>query len=230
MTDRTTPAPTTPEPVRLADLLGDAEAACAACGTTLVGPHCHACGERRARPEDESLAHFFRDQFREVTSADGRLWRSARALFVPGRLTTEFFSGRRGLYVRPVRIFLVVNILFFFWMSFFGGQAFLGDPGLYRHNPAFDAPMTEAADAAGVTAEVYDAAFGQRAQTLAPTLIAVWVPVYALLLSLLLATARKSVVRHLVFATHFVATLMGSSVVLTVLMALPLLVILWTTG
>ena len=204
--------------------------ACAACAEVLAGPYCHACGERAPRPDDESLAAFARDQFHEVTSADGRLWRSVKALFDPGRLTEEYFAGRRGLYVRPVRLFLVVNVLFFFWMGFFGGQAFLGDPGLYRSNAAFDGPMTEAAQEAGVAAEVYDAAFGARARTLAPTLIAVFVPVYALLIALMLARTSRPAVRHVVFATHFVATLMASSVFITFLMAVPLLLILWTTG
>ena len=205
-------------------------ASCAACSRELAGDYCHGCGERAVRPEDESLAAFLREQFQEVTSADGRLWRSVRALFVPGRLTEEYFAGRRGLYVRPVRLFLIVNILFFLWMSWMGGQAFLGDPGLYRSSPAFDGPMTEAVNDAGVTAELYDAAFGQRARALAPTLIAVFVPVYVLLITVVLARTGRPVVRHVVFATHFVAALMASSVLITVLMAVPLLLVLWTTG
>ncbi len=203
---------------------------CAACDEPLAGVYCHACGERRARPEDESLAAFLRDQFHEVTSADGRLWRSVRALFVPGRLTEEYFAGRRGLYVRPVRLFLVVNVLFFLWVSFFGGQAFLGDPGLYRSHASFERPMAHAAAQAGVSDEAFDVAFGQRARSLAPTLIAVFVPVYALVVALLLVRAGRSTVRHVVFATHFVAALMASSVLITLAMALPLLVVLWTTG
>ena len=88
--------------------------ACAACDEPFAGTYCHACGERRPRPDDESLAHVLREQFHEVTSADGRPWRTLQGLFIPGGLTDEYFAGRRGLYVRPVRIFLVANILFFF--------------------------------------------------------------------------------------------------------------------
>ncbi|WP_420454832.1 DUF3667 domain-containing protein [Rubrivirga sp.] len=205
-------------------------ARCAACDEPLVGAYCHECGERRPRPEDESLAAFLRDQFHEVTSADGRLWRSVKALFVPGTLTTEYFAGRRGLYVRPVRLFLVVNVVFFLWMSNFGAQAFLGDPGLYRSNPAFDARMTEAVNDAGVTAERYDAAFRQRARALAPTLIAVFVPAYVAFIALILVRTGRPVVRHAVFATHFVAVLMASSVLITAVLAAPLLAVLWLTG
>lgn len=68
---------------------------CVTCGTTLEGAYCHTCGERRLDLEDEALRHFLRDQFHEVTSADGRLWRTLKALFVPGKLTDEYVRGRR---------------------------------------------------------------------------------------------------------------------------------------
>ena len=203
---------------------------CAACGEPLAGRYCHACGERAARPEDESLAAFLRDQFHEVTSADGRLWRTFRALFVPGRLTTEYFAGRRGVYVRPVRIFLVLNVLFFLWVGWAGGPGFVGDAALYRSNWRFAEWMAEAATAAGVSNDVYDAAFSQRAHALAPTLIAVFIPVFTAVLALVLAPARRPLVRHAVFATHYVAVLMASTAFVSLVLALPLLVIRALTG
>lgn len=211
-------------------VLPESDTTCPACGTSAIGPYCHACGERQPTPEDESLAAFLRDQFHEVTSADGRLWRSLRALFVPGRLTTEFFAGRRSLYVRPVRLFLVVNILFFLWISVMGGQAFRGDATLYRSNPQFDAPMSRASAEAGVSEDVYDAAFGQHAERLAPTLIAVFVPLFAALLALVLLPARASLVRHVVFSTHFVAVFMASSILVTLVLFTPQMIAFTLTG
>ena len=203
---------------------------CAACDAALAGPFCHGCGERVPKPEDESLGHFLREQFQEITSADGRLWRSVRALFAPGKLTEEFFAGRRGVYVRPVRLFLVVNVLFFLWVGWFGGQGFVGDASLYRANWRFDRAMTAEAVEAGVPGEVYDAAFSQRARVLAPTLIALCIPAFAVVLGLVMAPARSPLVRHAVFATHYVAVLMASTVLVSVVLAAPLFVILAVTG
>ena len=200
-----------------------ASAACAACGEPLIGAYCHACGERRPHPDHESLAHFLREQFAEVTSADGRLWRTLRALFVPGELTAEYFAGRRGLYVRPVRIFLVLNVLFFLWVGVFGGQGFVGDAAIYRSNWRFAERMSEATSAAGVPDDVYDAAFSARARTLAPTLIAVLIPAFTVVFALVLSPARRPIARHAVFATHYVAVLMASTVIVSVLLALPIL-------
>ena len=227
-----------PTPAPLAPAMGadgsapepPAETLCAACEARLVGPYCHACGERVPKPEDESLGHFLREQFHEVTSADGRLWRSVRALVVPGKLTQEHFAGRRGLYVRPVRLFLIVNVLFFLWVGWFGGQGFVGDASVYRANWRFDQAMTAAAAESGVPGDVYDAAFSQRARVLAPTLIAVFIPALTVVLALVLAPARPPLVRHAVFAMHYVAVLMASTVVVSLLLAAPLFAILAITG
>ena len=191
----------------------EAPGVCAACGAALVGPYCHACGERRPRPDDESLGAFLREQFHEVTSADGRMWRTFRALPVPGKLTDEHFSGRRGLYLRPVRLFLVVNVVFFLVLTFLGGQAFRGDAALYRANPVYAGPMEVAAEREGVSDEAYDAAFGRHADTLSRTLVVLFVPLCAFALAVVLLPARPPVVRHVVFATHFVVVFMASTVV-----------------
>ena len=187
---------------------------CAACGGATVGPYCHACGERRVRPEDESLGAFLREQFHEVTSADGRMWRSLKALFVPGKLTEEYFAGRRGRYLRPVRLFLVANVAFFFSLSALGATSiFLGsanmqrDAGLYGEWAA--SRLAAEADAAGVEQDVYDAAFDQKSGTLATTLIGLLVPGFALCLAVVLFGA--SGLRHLVFSTHYVAFAMAGT-------------------
>ncbi len=213
-----------------APLATPAASPCAACEEALVGAYCHACGERAARPEDESLGHFLREQFHEVTSADGRLWRTVKALPIPGKLTAEYFAGRRGLYVRPVRVFLVLNILFFLWAGWFNVAGVVGDASLYRSNWRFSGTMAEAAMGAGVSGEAYDAAFSQRARVLAPTLIAAFIPTFAVLFALALAPARRRFARHAVFATHFVAVLLASMVLTSLALVLPLLVIQAFTG
>lgn len=197
--------------------------ACAACGAELVGAYCHACGERRPRPEDESLGHFLREQFAEVTSADGRLWRSFRALLVPGKLTTEYLSGRRGLYLRPVRLFILGNIAFFLLLTASGASSiFLGGADTFRTESRFGrwaaAEMSGDAAEAGVAQDVYDAAFSQHGERISTTLIAVLIPGLALTLAAALFWTGAAGVRHLVFATHFMAFAMIGSVLVALVL------------
>jgi hypothetical protein len=58
-----------------------------------------------------------------ITNADSRLWRTLVLLLLrPGRLTLEFFAGRRASYLPPVRLYLVLSVAFFLLASFGDGS------------------------------------------------------------------------------------------------------------
>jgi len=58
--------------------------------------------------------HFSREATEDLTHADSRLWRTLFALlFKPGFLTREFLEGRRVRYLPPLRLYLVLSVLFF---------------------------------------------------------------------------------------------------------------------
>ena len=231
------PAPRVPLATETPELLAKgtpespAPEACAACGAPRMGEFCAACGHRRQRPEDESLWHFLREGVSVVTSADGKLWRSVRGLFVPGKLTAEHFAGRRGLYLHPVRLFLLLNVAFFFVLSGAGGSVFRGP--LQSHTAAgLYGPLAERVSQRQAEAwpspEAYEASFNRQADTLAPTLVAVLVPVIALGLALALWPVGASGVRHLVFATHAVAAIMAVLLALIAAVGVPALVLAWS--
>lgn len=87
--------------------------ACMNCGTVLTGEYCTACGQRH-EPHVHTLGHFLGEAFESITHADSRLWRTMGHLLVkPGRLTRDFFQGRRASYLPPFRLYLVISLLFF---------------------------------------------------------------------------------------------------------------------
>jgi hypothetical protein len=74
---------------------------------------------RREAPV-HSLWHFTQVAAEDLTHADSRLWRTLGALLGrPGYLTREFLAGRRARYLPPVRLYLVLSVLFFLWASTF---------------------------------------------------------------------------------------------------------------
>jgi hypothetical protein len=86
---------------------------CSNCGTPLSGEYCVACGQRH-EPHIHSMAHFAGEAFESITHADSRLWRTMWFLLAkPGRLTREFFDGRRAAYLPPFRLYLVISLAFF---------------------------------------------------------------------------------------------------------------------
>jgi hypothetical protein len=114
--------------------------ACANCGTILTGPFCSECGQRHHTHPAHSLRHFIGEATEDLTHADSRLWQTLYALLLrPGFLTEEFLAGRRARYLPPVRLYLVVSIIFFLLV---GLQSWLSPPpirvqnshGLFRYD------------------------------------------------------------------------------------------------
>jgi len=95
---------------------------CDNCGARVPGRYCGNCGQR-LEPPLHSLWHFSQVAFEDVTHADSRLWRTLWALLTrPGYLTREFLAGRRARYLPPVRLYLVLSVLFFLWAAASRGQ------------------------------------------------------------------------------------------------------------
>jgi hypothetical protein len=90
---------------------------CENCGATVSGRYCGACGQR-LDPPVHSLWHFTQLATEDLTHADSRLWHTLAALlFKPGHLTSEFLIGRRARYLPPVRLYLVLSVVFFLWAA-----------------------------------------------------------------------------------------------------------------
>jgi hypothetical protein len=85
---------------------------CLDCGAPLTGKFCTVCGQK-----DEALKRGVKDlalEFLQHPLVDTKLWRSLVPLiFRPGGLTEEYLAGRRTRYVRPLKLYLTISVIFF---------------------------------------------------------------------------------------------------------------------
>jgi hypothetical protein len=90
---------------------------CTNCGASVPGRYCGTCGQR-LEPPVHTLWHFMKVATEDLTHADSRLWHTLGALLLkPGFLTRQFLDGRRASYLPPVRLYLVLSVVFFIWFS-----------------------------------------------------------------------------------------------------------------
>ncbi|MBA3810253.1 MAG: DUF3667 domain-containing protein [Caulobacteraceae bacterium] len=86
---------------------------CANCGTPLAGAYCHACGQL-AEDFERSIGALLAEAFENLFHADGRLFRTLpRLVLDPAGLTRDYLAGHRASQMPPLRLFLVVVLLFF---------------------------------------------------------------------------------------------------------------------
>jgi len=86
---------------------------CPNCGAPRVDRFCSACGQN-SRSYLRATREIVGDVLSEAFDLDSRLGRTLRFLVLrPGYLSREFASERRASYVSPVRLYIVVSLVFF---------------------------------------------------------------------------------------------------------------------
>lgn len=90
-----------------------APSACENCGSVLQGHYCHVCGQHAHSPL-RNFGHAIEEVFESFWHLDGRIFRTMRDLFVPGRVAAGYLAGHRVRYVAPLRLFVIASLLTFF--------------------------------------------------------------------------------------------------------------------
>src|SRR3954454_10062141 len=81
---------------------------CPACAKVRRSQFCPQCGEERLRARDLTLRDLAEQFAKKMTSVDGKLLRTSRAVLTqPGMLTTAYLRGERRQYLAPLALFLL---------------------------------------------------------------------------------------------------------------------------
>lgn len=149
---------------------------CKNCDTPMNATFCPECGQKDVNFE-RPFVELFKELLYETFDFDGRAARTVQTMFSrPGVLTEEFLAGHRQRYSPPVRLYLVISVLFFLVMAWVVRKGIL-----FPVNP-------ESAGEVRVLAENM------------PTLMFIFLPVFALLLKAAFRT--RLYFDHLIHALH----------------------------
>lgn len=117
---------------------------CAECGNLLGGRYCANCGQE-ADIRLPTFGGFVHEAIGEHVALEGKLFRTLWVLVrSPGLLTAEYVVGRRQRYLRPLRLYLTLSLLFFLALGL-TSKSFLH---IQNHE---DAPAAGAAKSQGLT-------------------------------------------------------------------------------
>jgi hypothetical protein len=153
---------------------------CKNCDTPIKERFCPQCGQKDIELE-RPLSELLGEAVRETIDIDGRVARTLWTLIRrPGVLTSEFLAGRRRRYSPPLRLYLLVSVLFFLLAAWVTRQGALLIEG-----------QTLEANAAGQARLVAE---------YVPRLMFLLLPVFALLLKI--GFRRRFYFDHLIHSLH----------------------------
>ena len=198
---------------------------CANCKEPLSGSFCYKCGEKKLVPaRDFSLIKFLEQTLDGFTHFDSKFIKSFQYLITkPGFLTAENIGGLRVPYMKPIQIFLIVGVLFFFLLphasSFFNipqdmikGYA-SNDISENIFHYDLGKTIAEKAEAHHMTPESVMQSIYSKAPDKSKAFLFVMLPFWALGIWALFRKQQPFYVPHLIFAIHSFAFFMILDVV-----------------
>jgi hypothetical protein len=89
---------------------------CKSCGNSFAGNYCNECGEKILKPSDRSFKTLLSNILIAITFADSKMIKTLwLVLKKPGFVSKEFANGRRVNYLKPISLFFVLNLIYFFF-------------------------------------------------------------------------------------------------------------------
>jgi hypothetical protein len=194
---------------------------CGNYGAGLTGRFCAECGEKKLTPKDYTLGHFIEETIDGLTHLDSRFLRTLRLLLSkPGELSNAFFHGGRSRYTKPLSLFIIINIVFFFLQPHTG--LFANKYANYVANPGHHAAVRDHLRKTGETEEAYRARFNTNLQQQKKSLFIVAVPLLALCMLVVFAGTGRTYAEHLVFSVQVYAFLLVFLAALVLVVLFPI--------
>lgn len=169
---------------------------CLDCGSVGTGAFCGTCGQRREAPL-LPFRQILAEAAADLTNIDGRSVRTLATLFRnPGAVTRDYIAGRRTRYVPPFRLFLIASAVYFSVILLTDSSSFL----------VFGANLTINGEPPGSVIEVEpELGSGPFADFigLAPRLMFLLLPVFAIFLKLAYAGSGRLYAEHVIFSLHY---------------------------
>lgn len=89
---------------------------CKSCGHNFEGIYCNVCGEKVLVPSDRSFKKFINTILAAITFADSKIFKTLRLIITrPGFVSKEMADGRTVNYLKPLSLFFVLNLVYFFF-------------------------------------------------------------------------------------------------------------------
>lgn len=187
---------------------------CANCGRTVEILYCSSCGEKRIQDRDRRISSLIAGELELWLNFDSKIFRTVALLSRhPGRLTMEFWNGRRNRYVRPFQLLIILNLFYFaaaYIAQHLGFSARVMFPTLEdilsdRYFSSWaDSIVRQRIVELNMDLSTYTHAFNNHLENAARSTEVMIVPISGFFLSMFYFRPKREPLFHLIAATHLV--------------------------
>lgn len=186
---------------------------CTSCGEVLRGKYCHNCGDKKFDKSEFTVMNFVGQIFYNLTHFESKFWKSLYVLCLkPGFITSEYLIGRRINYLKPFQFFLLMNIVYFFVLYYYGYDVFTASPEDYMEKDLFGSFYTsminEKVESGNLSLSDYTENFYNHIYLHSKLLIILLIPMLAMSLKLLYFKSERLYFEHLIYSTHLMTFLL----------------------
>lgn len=210
---------------------------CLNCGKQVEVRYCSHCGQENSKL-DQAFYFAFLSYFQNKAKYDKSLLKSIQLLIhKPGYLSREFLKGKRASYIEPVRFYIAISFIVFFFTSIMFSfhqkhsfrlydesddellsyteekvstmdrQALQKYPSLYFISHPFYEKLKELKLAGWSNEEISESLLNRFVVNI-PTALFLYLPIFAFTLWLAFIRKRTIYYNHSIFSLHFFTTLL----------------------
>jgi hypothetical protein len=181
---------------------------CPNCEQSFYGNYCHHCGQKKINDEELKVKNVLFRVAHEISDIDSKFFKTVKLLITrPGFLTLEYFKGRRNAYYDPLKLFIIIGIIYFIVYSKFPMDSVLTLRRLKIYD--FTGHLTESTDTMrtllGWDRIKFERVFSDKLREVFSQVMYFEVILYAFWFFLIYRTKRKLYFHHLIFSFHFLS-------------------------
>lgn len=174
----------------------------------------------KRKSSDLSLKHFAKSFASEAFHLDNRIVKSICVLFVkPGYLTTAYFRTRDRIFIQPLRLYFLINFLFFLVTPILNTQQFqvfsFNLQSFVHSNSTYQNIVEKEIQKSGVSEQIYKERFNAHLKYNQPAFVFLVIPLFALFLNIVHIKKKRYYVEHLYFSVHFMTLFLLTLLILS---------------
>lgn len=183
---------------------GGTSITCKNCGHIFEGNYCNNCGEKVYTRHDKTIIHLVEEGAHFITHFDGTFFNTLKALTVPGKLSTDYCSGIRKRYFKPISFFLLIVVLYLLFPLMEGlNQRLTYHLGNQLYGGFATRKVTDLLRHTGLSLSQAFDMFHEKAEKVSKLLLLILIPVSASILQMLTFKKRRLFFDQVIFATEF---------------------------